>query len=254
MFSFRAIVLLWPWNEMGMVEYTKALVWIGFHPSCWKNMSVVVVQIPREEGNTNFEFYQTMSLHSCMSKEVDNVGLEIPSDYTDRWVAISGGMFGRWKNRSYIKVSAIIINKVQLAWSDNNIMSIITRDIKAAFLIMVRGILINGMTDIWIDGHHCNGLKPFAQTEQWTWQFAESVCKCYHLEADVPQGSPKLPDVCAVHTIGLMMWVELRVEWVDGLTINNILRGVAIRKIGTRWPSNSNPAQWRRLSGCNGDT
>lgn len=40
-------------------------------------------------------------------------------------------------------------------------MTILIMDIEAAFAIMARGILIDAMTDMWIDGDHMQWTKSF---------------------------------------------------------------------------------------------
>jgi len=57
-----------------------------------------------------------------------------------------------------------------------------------------------------------------------------NVLQSHPLEAGIPQGSPVLPILFAIHIAGLMKWVQERVHGVEGLCFVDDLRWVATSK------------------------
>jgi len=102
-------------------------------------------------------------------------------------------------------------------------------DIKAAFPSIARGRLIDSMKAKRIDGDLIRWTQSFLS--EWTVDMVidGNVWQSHHLEAGVPQGSPVSPIFFAIHTAGLIKWVEQRVE-AEGLSFVDDLRSVATGK------------------------
>jgi hypothetical protein len=57
-----------------------------------------------------------------------------------------------------------------------------------------------------------------------------NIFHSHHVEGGLPQGSPISHILFAILTAGLAMWVEVRVECVEGLSFISDLGGVSTRK------------------------
>jgi hypothetical protein len=148
---FGAIWLLWKWNRTRIVGLTKAAVRTGHHPAVWQRSSGVVRRKPRTEDYTKLKSYQTISLLSCMGKVVEKVVAALLSNEAERRAMWSDSQFGSRQKRSDIDAAAIIVDRAQAAWKEDNITSVHLMDIKGAFPSVARGRLFHAMKAKKID-------------------------------------------------------------------------------------------------------
>jgi hypothetical protein len=78
-----------------------------------------------------------------MGKVVKKVVEELLSEEDKRGGLLSNGQSGSRKGQSAIAAVVIVVNQAHLAWKNSNITGILFIDIKAAFLSMPKGRLLN---------------------------------------------------------------------------------------------------------------
>jgi len=215
--SFGAIRLLWRWSKTRIVELTKAAVRTGRHPTVWKRRSGVVIRKPGKEDYKKLKLYQMMSLLSCMGKVVKKVVAELLSDEAQRRALLSDSQFGSRKKRSAIDAAAIMVDWAHSAWKEDNITGVLLMHIKAAFPSLARGRLIHAMKAKRIDGDHIRWTESFLSDRTVEMVIEGNVLQSHPVDAGVPQGSPVSPILFAIHTAGLIKWVEERVQ-AEGLS------------------------------------
>jgi len=164
-----------------------------------------------------------------MGKVVETVVAEPLSDEAKRRALLSDGQFGSRKKRSAIDAAAIMVDTVQASWKEDNIMGVLLMDIKAAFPSVARGWLIHAMKARQIDGDLIRWTKSFLSERRVETVIEGNVLQSHPVEAGVPQGSPVWPILFAIHTAGLIKWVEERAH-AEGLSFVDDLRWVATGK------------------------
>jgi hypothetical protein len=189
----------------------------------------VVIRKPRKEDYTKLKSYRTISLLSVMGSVIEKVVAELLSDEAKRRSLLSDGQFATRKKRSAIDAAAIMADKAHSAWKEDNIMRVLLIDIKAAFPSVVRGRLIHAMMAKKIDGDLIPWTESFLSETTLEVVIESNVLQSHPVEAGVPQGSPVLPILFAIHAAGLIKWVEERVQ-VERLSFVNDLGWVATVK------------------------
>jgi len=210
--SFGAIRLLWKWNRMRLVGLMKAAVQTGRHPAVWKRASRMVIQKPGNENYMKLKSYRTISLLSCMGKVVEKVVAELLSDEAGRGALLSNGQFVSRKKRSAINTAAIMVDIVHAAWMEDNITGVLQINIKAAFPMVAREWLIPGMKAKKIDGDLIRWTESLLSERKVAIVTKGNLIQSDPMEAGLPQVLPVSLIFFAIHTAGLIMRVEERVE------------------------------------------
>jgi len=134
------------------------------------------------------------------------------SDEAERRALLSDGQFGSRKKRSAIDAAAIMVDRAHATWKEDNITGVLLMDINAAFPSVARGRLIHAMMAKKIDGDLIRWTESFLSERTVEMVIEGNVLQSHPVEAGVPQGSPVLPILFAIHTAGLIKWVEERVQ------------------------------------------
>jgi hypothetical protein len=164
-----------------------------------------------------------------MGKVVEKVVAELLSDEAERRALLSDGQFGRRKKRSAIDAAAIMVDRADSAWKEDNITGVLLMDNKAAFPCVARGRLIHAMKAKRIDGDLIRWTESFLSDRTVEMVIEGNVLQSHPVEAAVPQGSPVSPILFAIHTAGLIKWVEERVQ-AEGLSFVDDLGWIATGK------------------------
>jgi hypothetical protein len=227
--SFGAIRLLWRWSKTRIVELTKAAVRTGRHPTVWKCASGVMIRKPGKVDYTKLKSCRTISFHSCMGIVVKKVVAELLSDEAKRRALLGDCQFGSKKKRSAIDAAAIMVHRAHSAWKEDNITGVLLMDIKAAFPSVERGRLIHAMEAQRMNGDLIRLTESLLSDSPVEMVIKGNVLQSYPVEAGVPQGSPVSPILFAIHTAGLIKWVEERVQ-DEGISFFVDLGWIAIGK------------------------
>jgi len=125
-----------------------------------------------------------------------------------------------------VAVAAIMVDRAHAAWKEDNITGVLLMDIKAAFPSVARGRLIHAMKAKRIDGDLIRWTESFLSERMVEMVIEGNLSQSHPVEAGVPQGSTLSPILFAIHTSGLMKWVEERVQ-AEGLSFVDDLGWVA---------------------------
>jgi len=121
-----------------------------------------------------------------------------------------------------------MVDRAHSAWKEDNITGVFLMDIKAAFPSVARGRLIHAMKSKRIDGDLIRWTKSFLSERTVEMVIEGNVLQSHPMEAGVPQGSPVSPILFAIHSAGLIKWVEERVQ-AEGLSFVEDLGWIATR-------------------------
>jgi len=122
-----------------------------------------------------------------------------------------------------------MVDRAHATWKEDNITGVLLMDIKAAFPSVARGRLSHAMKARKIDGDLIRWTESFLSERTVEMVIEGNVLKSHPVEAGVPQGSPVSPILFAIHTAGLIKWVEERVK-AEGLSFVDDLGWVATGK------------------------
>jgi hypothetical protein len=186
----------------------------------------VVIRNPRKNDYTKLKSYLTISLLSYMGNVVKELVAELLSDKAERRALLSDGQFGSRKKRSAIDATAIMVDRAHVAWKEDNITGVLLMDLKAIFPSVARGRLIHAMEAKKIDGDLIRWTESFLSERMVEMVIEGNVLQSHPVEAVVPQGSPVSRILFAIHTAGLIMWVEERVQ-AEGLSFVDDIGPVA---------------------------
>jgi len=173
--------------------------------------------------------YRTISLLSCMGKVVEKVVEELLFDEAEGRALLSDGQFGSRRKWSAIDAAAIMVDRAHAGWKEDNIMGVLLMDIKAAFPSVARGRLIHARKTKKINGDLIRWTESFLSERTVERVIDGNVLQSHPVEAGVPLGSPVSPILFAIHTAGLIKWVEQRVP-AEGLSVVDNLGWVATGK------------------------
>jgi len=162
-----------------------------------------------------------------MGNVVEKVVAEVLSNEAQRRALLGDGQFGSRKTRSAIDAAAIRVERAHSAWKEDNIAGVLLMDIKEAFPSVARGRLIHAIKAEQIDGNHIQWTERFLSDRTVEMVIEGNVLHSHPLEAGIPQGSQVSPILFAIHTAGLMKWVEEGVQGVEGLSFVDDLGWVA---------------------------
>jgi len=123
-----------------------------------------------------------------------------------------------------------MVDRAHSAWKEDNIAGVLLMDSKAAFPSVGRERLIHLMKAKQIDGDHIRWTESFLLDRTVEMVIKGNVLQSHPMEAGVLQGSPVLPIVFAIHTSGLITWVEEKVQRVKGLSFIDNLGWIATGK------------------------
>jgi len=225
--SFGAIRLLWKWDTERIVRLTKAAIRMGRHPSVSKLSTGVVICKPGKDDYTQLKAYRSISLLSYMEKVVEKVVTELLSDQAERRGILSDGQFGSRRGRSAIDAAAIMVDRAHAAWKGGHIAGMLLMDIKAAFLSVAKGRLVNLMKFRQMDGDLVRWTESFLSERTVEMMIEGNSMERHPVEAGVPQGSPVSPILFAIYTSGLIKWVEEYVSEAEGRSCVDDLGWVA---------------------------
>jgi hypothetical protein len=101
-----------------------------------------------------------------------------------------------------------MVNRAHSAWKEYHITGALLMDIKAVFASIARGRLIHAMKGKRIDGDLIQWTEIVLSDRTVAMVIEGNVQQSHPVEADIPQGSPVSPILCAIHTAGQIKWVE----------------------------------------------
>jgi hypothetical protein len=198
--ALYCIRLLWKWDKERIVRVTRAAIHKGRHPVVWKRASGMVIRKPGKDDYTKLKAYRSISLLSCMGKELERVASELLFEDADRRDLLSDRQFGSRIAWSAIDGAAIMVDRAHAAWTNSHITGVLLMDIKAAFPSVAKGRLVNLMKVRQMDGDVVRWTEGFLSERMLELIFVGNTKDRHPVEAGVPQGSPVSPILFAIYT------------------------------------------------------
>jgi hypothetical protein len=151
-FTLIAIRMLWKWNNERILSLGKVAIRMGRNPGAWKRTSEVDIRKPGKDHYTKLKAHRTLLLFSCIRRVVEKVAAELLSEDAERKGLLNDEQFGSRKSWSAIDAVAIMNDKTHNTWLHGNILGVLFMDIKAPFLSLANGRLVNVMKEKRMDG------------------------------------------------------------------------------------------------------
>jgi len=143
---------------------------------------------------------------------IEKVVAELLSDEAKRRALLSDGQSGSREKRSALDTAAIMVDRAHTAWKADNTRCILLMDIKAALQSVARGRLIDAKKAKNRDGDLIRWTESCLSERTVQMVIEGNVFQSHPVEAGVPQGYPILPIPFAIHTAGMIMCVDERVQ------------------------------------------
>lgn len=174
--NFRALRLLWEWDNPRIIALTRQCFRLGLHPPAWK----VVEKIAADA-----------IAHHC---EITGV--------------LHPGQMGSHKQRSATDAVACMIQSTHEAWKHRQLMGVLFLDVKGAFDHVNPSQLVSRLLEFGLDGDLICWVQSFL-TDQWVQlQIDNTQCPAHPISSGVPQGSPASPILFIIYLSGVFDIIE----------------------------------------------
>ena len=131
--TFRAWRELWPVVGPQLFKLYKASPELGYVPSSWKTVKIVVLQKPGKTDYTKPKAYRPISLIPTISKGLEAVIVARLSYTVEHYKLLPENHFGARPNRSAEQALNLVIEKIYQAWRKHKILTLVSFDVKGAF-------------------------------------------------------------------------------------------------------------------------
>lgn len=111
----------------------RASLELGYVPSSWKTVKIVVLQKPGKADYTKPKAYRPISLIPTISKGLEAVIAARLSYIVERYKLLPENHFGARPKRSAEQALNLVIEKVYQAWRKHKILTLVSFDMKGAF-------------------------------------------------------------------------------------------------------------------------
>jgi hypothetical protein len=113
--NFKAIRLLWGWDEERVVALVKTAIRLGHHPKELKTATGVVIPKPAKSHYHLPKAYRVVEVQNCLGKVIEKVVATKIADDCERKHLLHDGQFGCRKRRSAIDAVGRMIQRVEEA-------------------------------------------------------------------------------------------------------------------------------------------
>lgn len=191
--GFRALRLLWLWDEDRVVALVRGCITSGYHPRVWKTAKGILL---RKQGKPTYavaKAYRAISLLSCLGKVVEKVAATLIASYCETEGVFHQGQFGCRHGRSTSDAVAKLISFVEDAWERKQMVLTLLLDIKGAFDRVNKQQLLKRMIEVGIAGNIIRWVGSFLSDRQAMLVIDGRTGKTHDIQAGLPQGSPVSP-------------------------------------------------------------
>jgi hypothetical protein len=81
--NFRAIRLLWRFDQARIIALTRQCLRLGIHPGAWKIAKGILLRKPGKPIYIVAKAYRVISLLKCLSKVVEKLAAELITDFAE---------------------------------------------------------------------------------------------------------------------------------------------------------------------------
>jgi hypothetical protein len=151
--NFKAIRLLWGWDEERVVALVKTTIRCGHHPKEWKIATGVVIP---KQGKSDYDLakaYRVITLQNCLGKVVEKVVATKIADTYVRKHLLHNGQFGGRKRRSAIDAVGRMVQIVEEACAGRKTVVAQLMDVKGAVPSQAKGYRIKRLEEMGFEAN-----------------------------------------------------------------------------------------------------
>ena len=212
--NFRALRLLWEWDNVRIVALARQCFRLGIHPRAWKTAKGILLRKPNKPDYTLVKAYRVISLLNCLGKVVEKIAAEAIADHCEATDGLHAGQMGCRKQRSAVDAVACLIQSTQEAWRRKQLMAALFMDVKGAFDHVNPRRLVIRMTELGLDGDLIRWVQSFLTDRHVQLNIDNTQCPVHSVNSGVPQGSPVSPILFLIYLSGVFDVIERSVPGV----------------------------------------
>jgi len=216
--SAGIIKVIWQWDSQLFVQLVRACIRLGHHPELWKTAKGVVIPKPGKPDYSKVRAYRVISLLDVVSKLVERTAAHLIADHLERSHGLHDGQFGCRKRRSCIDAVAVLMNRTQQAWTEKRVAGALFLDVKSAFNIVSKSLLVRRMETLGIEPDLVRWVQSFMSGRQVKLVLDGITGKANSVDTGIPQGSPAAPVLFVTYLSGIFDEVEAAVPGIRGLS------------------------------------
>ena len=213
--NFKAIRLLWEWDQERIIALIRHCFRLGYQPNRWKIAKGIIIRKPNKSNYILAKHYRTISLLNCLGKVVEKVAAEILSKRCERLELLHNGQFGSRKSRGAIDAIAKLIATVEHAWKHKKIAGALFLDVKGAYPNVIRQQLIKRLVELGIPGDLIRWVNSFLTDRKVQLVIDGYTCPVRDIEIGVPQGSPISPILFIIYISGFFDAIEAKIPIIS---------------------------------------
>ena len=215
--NFRALRLLWRWDQERVVALVRQCLRLGVHPHSWKTARGILLKKPSSAVKRDYSMvkaYRVISLLNCLGKVVEKVAADAISSYCEAAGVLHRGQMGSRRRRSAIDAVACLIQEVHGAWAEKQLAGALLMDVKGAFDHVAAPKLTDRMLELGIDGDLVRWTRSFLADRKVQLVVDGFQCPEKPISTGVPQGSPASPILFIIYISRVFHVIE---EAVPGM-------------------------------------
>jgi hypothetical protein len=216
--NFRAIRLLWRFDQARIIALARQCLRLGIHPGAWKTAKGILLRKPGKPIYTVAKAYRVISLLKCLGKVIEKLVAELITDFAEAQGLFHEGQFGGRRQHSAVDAVACLIGEIEYAWSEGKLGACLFMDIKGAFDYVIGHKLINGLQDTGMDGDLVRWVASFLSNRRALLVIDGHAGKEVPVSSGLPQGSPVSPILFVLYVRLLATAIESAVPGVRGLS------------------------------------
>ena len=124
---------LWPVLGRWIFLLFEASLRTGFIPRAWKQAKIIALRKSDKPDYTNPKAYRPISLLPTLAKALESVVAERLSYLVETYALLPKNQFGARKRHSTVQALTILQEKIFDAWRDNQVLSLVSFDVKGAY-------------------------------------------------------------------------------------------------------------------------
>jgi ribonuclease HI len=216
--SFKALRLLWQWDEERVMSLVQGCITHGYHPCTWKTAKGILLRKPDKPTYTVAKAYRVISLLSCLGKVVEKVVATWIASFCERTEVFHQGQFGCRQGMSTSDAIAQLVSKVEDAWNQKQTVLALLLDVKGAFDRVNKQRLLQRMLEVGIAGNIVRWVQSFLSDRRAMLVIDGRTGETQNIQAGLPQGSPASPVLFILSISALFSWLEARHARVQAIS------------------------------------
>ena len=181
-----------PLKNVFFTIYSK-FIQIGYHPLYWRTGLGAVLKKPNKPDYSLPKSYRIITLLNCLGKIAEKIVANRLAYLGENSSLLDTEQMGGRKNHSAIDAVMNVVQDIEIANRNKNVLSCLLLDVKGAFDFVSINQLLNVMKKLHLSRTVIQWVKHFMTKRSINLIFDEHKSKTYYIESGIPQGSPISP-------------------------------------------------------------